>query len=237
MRRASFFFLTRSKTDADDVCRRRSTFRTMVGASSVGNFLADKNGNLECVGPDDASGVNKSCSSLVHESQAPPPPTAGNRQPAAGANARRGPDGLIALGTAAPAYPERVGIHRSDGDALSYVCTDQERTMQLLPTAVVAAKRHNGCLVVYPDGDRHRKSLTCQLPRLTSLCRINDASDLSVGGAVLRLPVAAESKLFHITASVATTTLAMHIPGANWWPINHHQQNYSLHRKLWDADR
>jgi hypothetical protein len=100
--------------------------------------LADKNGNLDVVWSDDASGVNQILFSRFTNPQAPPPPPPpppANHPPVANAGAAQTVN-CMGHGCASVTL-NGSGSSDPDGDALSYVWTDQSNNVVVGTTAVV----------------------------------------------------------------------------------------------------
>jgi hypothetical protein len=125
---ASIFF-TRS-TDAGVTFAAAQNLSNDVGSSSDGQVLADKNGNLDVVWSDDASGVNQILFSRFTNPQVPK-----NHPPVANAGA----DQTVACTGHGCGSVTLDGSGSSDpdaGDTLSYVWTDQANSV-VGTTAVV----------------------------------------------------------------------------------------------------
>ena len=135
---ASIFF-TRS-TDAGVTFAAAQNLSNDAGSSSDGQVLADKNGNLDVVWSDDASGVNQILFSRFTNPQAPPPPLPpppppANLPPVANAGTAQTVN-CMGHGCASVTL-NGSGSTDPDGDALSYVWTDQANNAVVGTTAVV----------------------------------------------------------------------------------------------------
>lgn len=132
---ASIFF-TRSTDAGATFFSGAQNLSNDSGSSSDGQIVADTNGNLNVVWDDDASGVNQILFSRFTNPQVPPPPPPPpNHPPVANAGADQTVN-CMGHGCA------RVTLNGSgssdpDGDALSYVWTDQANNVVVGTTAIV----------------------------------------------------------------------------------------------------
>jgi len=133
---ASIFF-TRSTDAGATFFSAAQNLSNDSGFSSDAEILADTNGNLNVVWSDDVSGVNQILFSRFTNPQAPPPPPPPppNHPPVANAGANQTVN-CMGHGCARVTL-DGSGSSDPDGDALSYVWTDQANNMVVGTTAIV----------------------------------------------------------------------------------------------------
>jgi len=136
---ASIFF-TRSTDAGATFFSAAQNVSSDSGFSSDGQIVADTKGNLNVVWSDDAPGVNQVLFSRFTNPQAPPPPPPpppppANHPPVANAGAAQTVN-CMGHGCASVTL-NGSGSSDPDGDALSYVWTDQANNAVVGTTAVV----------------------------------------------------------------------------------------------------
>jgi hypothetical protein len=133
---ASIFF-TRSTDAGATFFSAAQNVSSDSGFSSDGQIVADTKGNLNVVWSDDAPGVNQILFSRFTNPQAPPPPPPppANHPPVANAGTAQTVN-CMGHGCASVTL-NGSGSSDPDGDALSYVWTDQANNAVVGTTAVV----------------------------------------------------------------------------------------------------
>jgi hypothetical protein len=193
---ASIFFAR--STDAGVTFSTAQNLSNDSGSSSDGQVLVDKNGNLDVVWSDDASGVNQILFSRFTNPQAPPPPPT-NHPPVANAGA----DQTVACQAHGCASVTLNGSGSSDpdGDALSYVWTDQANNVVGTAAVVqlnVTVGVHSFNLTVTDTGGLTSTAAT----HVTVQDTTPPALSVALSPNYLWPP---NHKLVQITASVATS--------------------------------